>query len=202
MVNIILIFLLIVGIFVGLRRGFILQVLHLIGFIVAFIVAAIYYDNLASKLELWIPYPEFMSDASWAVFLESLPLEAAYYNAIAFGALFFVTKIILQIVATMLDFVADLPILRLLNSWLGAILGFVEVYLLLFVVLYILALAPVAIFRNLSIVRQLQPLLSKKHRFYQIKLQHIGSKMTLSVSNGTYPCQTNSKGISHVNKKK
>ncbi|GAE92710.1 possible colicin V production protein [Gracilibacillus boraciitolerans JCM 21714] len=149
MVNIILIFLLIVGIFVGLRRGFILQVLHLIGFIVAFIVAAIYYDNLASKLELWIPYPEFMSDASWAVFLESLPLEAAYYNAIAFGALFFVTKIILQIVATMLDFVADLPILRLLNSWLGAILGFVEVYLLLFVVLYILALAPVAYIQEL-----------------------------------------------------
>lgn len=144
MVNFILIFLLIVGVLVGLRRGFILQVLHLTGFIIAFIVAATYYDDVASKLELWIPYPELMSDSSWAVFLESLPLEAAYYNAIAFGVLFFVTKILLQIIATMLDFVADLPILRIFNSWLGAILGFIEVYLLLFIVLYILALAPVS----------------------------------------------------------
>ncbi|SHN06667.1 CvpA family protein [Gracilibacillus kekensis] len=149
MVNIILIFLLIIGIFVGLRRGFILQVLHLTGFIIAFIVAALYYDDIASRLELWIPYPELMSDASWAVFLESLPLEAAYYNAIAFGALFFVTKIVLQIIATMLDFVADLPFLRFVNSWLGSILGFVEVYLLLFVALYILALAPVSYVQDL-----------------------------------------------------
>ncbi|QGH35252.1 hypothetical protein GI584_14870 [Gracilibacillus salitolerans] len=143
MVNFILIVLLIIGVLVGLRRGFILQVLHLTAFIIAFIVAATYYDDVASKLELWIPYPELMSDSSWAVFLESLPLEVAYYNAIAFGALFFVTKILLQIVATMLDFVADLPLLSFVNSWLGAILGFIEVYLLIFVVLYILALAPV-----------------------------------------------------------
>ncbi|UOQ47194.1 CvpA family protein [Gracilibacillus caseinilyticus] len=144
MVNLILIVLFIIGVLVGMRRGFILQVLHLTGFIVAFIVAATYYDDLASNLELWIPYPEIMSDASWAVFLEAVPLETAYYNAIAFGALFFVSKIILQIIATMLDFVADLPFLRLINSWLGAVLGFVEVYLLIFVALYILALAPVS----------------------------------------------------------
>lgn len=148
MVNFILIVLLIIGVLVGLRRGFILQVLHLTAFIIAFIVAATYYDNVASKLELWIPYPEVMSDSSWAVFLESLPLEAAYYNAIAFGALFFVTKIILQIVATMLDFVADLPLLNVINSWLGAILGFIEVYLLIFVALYILALAPVSVIQD------------------------------------------------------
>ncbi|MDX8046647.1 CvpA family protein [Gracilibacillus sp. S3-1-1] len=144
MVNLILIFLLIMGVFIGLRRGFILQVLHLTGFIIAFIVASAYYADVASKLELWIPYPEMMTDASWAVFLETLPLEAAYYNVIAFGILFFVTKIVLQIVATMLDFVADLPILRVVNSWLGAVLGFVEVYLLIFIVLYIFALAPIA----------------------------------------------------------
>lgn len=77
------------------------------------------------------------------MFLDTFPLEAAFYNAIAFGLLFFATKIVLQIIATMLDFVADLPILSIFNSWLGAILGFIEVYLVIFVVLYIIALAPV-----------------------------------------------------------
>jgi len=108
-----------------------------------------YYDDVASKLELWIPYPELMSDSSWAVFLENLPLEAAYYNAIAFGAIFFVTKIVLQIIATMLDFIADLPLLSMINSLLGAVLGFVEAYLLLFVLLYIFALAPVPFVQDL-----------------------------------------------------
>ncbi|ENH97037.1 hypothetical protein J416_07572 [Gracilibacillus halophilus YIM-C55.5] len=142
MVSIILLALLIMGFFVGLKRGFILQLLHLTSFVIAFLVAAVYFDDLASKLELWVPYPEFPEGESWAIFLDTLPLEAAFYNAIAFAVLFFVTKIVLQILATMLDFVADLPILNFINSWLGAILGFVEFYFILFVILYLLALAP------------------------------------------------------------
>ncbi|GAB2570186.1 CvpA family protein [Gracilibacillus alcaliphilus] len=144
MVNLILIILFLIGILVGLRRGLILQFLHLTSFIIAFIVAARYYDNVASKLELWIPYPEMMSGSTWAIFGDMISLEAAYYNAIAFGGLFIVTKIVLQIVATMLDFVADIPILRSINNILGAVLGFLEVYLVVFILLYIFALAPVS----------------------------------------------------------
>ncbi|MFC4388273.1 CvpA family protein [Gracilibacillus marinus] len=143
MVTLAILFFFIIGFFVGMKRGLILQFLHLTSFIIAFIVASLYYKDIAPKLELWIPYPEMSSDSSWAVFLDSLPLETAYYNAIAFGALFFVTKIVLQIIATMLDFVANLPLLNIVNTWLGAILGFIEVYLVIFVILYIIALAPV-----------------------------------------------------------
>lgn len=144
MADIILILLLLFGFLIGLKRGFILQVFHLVGFIVAFVIAVMYYDKLASKLTLWIPYPELSSDNAWAVFLNSLPLETAFYNAIAFAIIFFAVKIILQIMASMLDFVAELPILHSINRILGAILGFLEIYLLIFVVLYILALVPVA----------------------------------------------------------
>ncbi|HLS10070.1 CvpA family protein [Lentibacillus sp.] len=142
MVSFILIILLMFGFFIGLKRGFILQTFHLIGFIVAFILAALYYDELAPKLALWIPYPELDDNGAWADFLEAIPLEGTFYNAIAFAIIFFGVKIILQIIASMLDFVAELPILRSLNKWLGAVLGFVEIYLLIFIVLYILALTP------------------------------------------------------------
>lgn len=142
MVDLILIALLIFGFFVGLKRGFILQAFHLLGFIVAFIISAIYYDQLAPRLALWIPYPELEDQGAWADFFESLPIEGAFYNAIAFAIIFFVAKIIMQIITSMLDFVADLPILSSINSILGAVLGFVEVYLLIFIVLYILALTP------------------------------------------------------------
>ncbi|QKY69621.1 CvpA family protein [Lentibacillus sp. CBA3610] len=142
MVDFILIVLLIFGFLIGLKRGFILQAFHLIGFIAAFILAALYYDELASRLALWIPYPELDDNSAWADFLEALPLEGAFYNAIAFAIIFFAVKILLQIIASMLDFVAELPILHSLNKLLGAVLGFVEIYLLIFIVLFILALTP------------------------------------------------------------
>lgn len=142
MVDFILIVLLIFGFFIGLKRGFILQAFHLIGFFAAFILAALYYDELATRLALWIPYPELDNNSGWADFLESLPLEGAFYNAIAFAIIFFAVKILLQIIASMLDFVAELPILHSLNKLLGAVLGFVEIYLLIFIVLFILALTP------------------------------------------------------------
>lgn len=127
---------------IGLKRGFILQVMHLTGFIIAFIVARIYYKTLALQLVSWIPYPELSSDQTWAMFLNSMPLENAFYNAIAFAIIFFVVKIVLQIIASMLDFVARAPVLRHLNKLLGAVLGFVEVYFIMFIVLYIIALLP------------------------------------------------------------
>lgn len=142
MIDIILIGLLILGVLRGLKRGFILQAFHLIGFIVAFIVAAMYYDNLSNKLEMWIPYPDLAEGETWAVFLEALPLESAFYNAIAFAIIFFVTKIILNIISSMLDFVAELPILNSINGLLGGILGFLETFFILFVILYIVALIP------------------------------------------------------------
>jgi len=148
MLNFILIIILIFGFFIGLKRGFILQSLHLLGFIAAFIVAAIYYDTLAGKLSLWIPYPEISDDSVWAGFLQSMPLEKAFYNAIAFAIIFFAVKILLQIIASMLDFVSAIPVLGSINKILGALLGFIEVYILIFIVLFILALTPLTKLQN------------------------------------------------------
>ncbi|WP_174613986.1 CvpA family protein [Virgibacillus ihumii] len=144
MVDLFLIIVLIFGFLMGLKRGFILQTFHLLGFITAFIIAAIYYDVLSDRLALWIPYPELGNSSAWVDFLESMPLEVAFYNAVAFAIIFFAVKIIMQIIASMLDFVADLPVLKSVNKLLGAVLGFVEVYLIIFILLYILALTPMA----------------------------------------------------------
>src|SRR5690625_1224876 len=93
MVNMIILFLLIFGFLMGLKRGFILQAFHLIGFIIAFIVAAFYYDLIAEKLSLWIPYPELSDGSTWSDFLQSSSMQNAFYNAIAFAIIFFSVKI-------------------------------------------------------------------------------------------------------------
>src|SRR5699024_4165845 len=148
MISLILIVLLLFGFLRGLKRGFILQTFHLVGFIIAFLVARIYYKGLAGHLDAWIPYPELSSDASLALFVNNSSVETAFYNAVAFAIIFFAVKIILQIIASMLDFVSRIPLLKQLNKLLGSILCFVEVYLVIFIILYIVALTPVDVIQE------------------------------------------------------
>jgi uncharacterized membrane protein required for colicin V production len=148
MLDLAIIFLLVIGFFVGLKRGFILQLFHLIGFIIAYIVANLYYEKLAPKLILWIPYPNLDNNSTLKILTNSGDMEQAFYRAIAFVMIFFAVKILLQIIGSMLDFIAQLPILKQLNVWAGGILGFLENYLLIFILLYIAALIPMDIFQN------------------------------------------------------
>ncbi|GEN31473.1 putative membrane protein required for colicin V production [Cerasibacillus quisquiliarum] len=143
MMSLLIIFLLIFGILMGMKRGLILQVFHLIGFIVAFIVAVLNYKKLAERITMWIPFPGLKGDHIWADILNSSLAQDAFYNMISFMIIFFATKIALQILASMLDFVASLPILHAVNKVSGGILGFIEVYLLVFIVLFILSLTPI-----------------------------------------------------------
>src|SRR5690625_6158152 len=94
MLTIIIIVLILFGFLRGLKRGFILQFFHLLGFIIAFIVARMYYSKLSSLLQLWIPYPDLTSDGNLATILQSLPLETGFYNAISFAIIFFAVKVI------------------------------------------------------------------------------------------------------------
>ena len=149
MFTFILLALLLIGIVVGLRRGFILQVIHMTGFIVAFIVAAMNYDELANKLVLWVPFPQMGDSSSISLLFGSMDMENAYYNGIAFLVIFFAVKIIWQIIGSMLDFIAQFPILNMLNRWGGGILGLMETYLIMFVLLYLTALLPIQTVQDL-----------------------------------------------------
>ncbi|WP_028392170.1 CvpA family protein [Bacillus cihuensis] len=145
MLDLAILAILLIGFIVGLRRGFILQLIHLTGFFVAFVAAYSYYNELAPKLTLWIPFPTLGGDSeTMNMFIGQTNLEEAYYRAIAFAIIFFATKLVWQLFGSMLDFISNLPILKQLNRWAGAILGFAEVYLIMFILLYIAALLPMA----------------------------------------------------------
>ena len=131
------------GLIVGLKRGFIVQMMHLFGFLIALIVAYINYKPLAQVFVLWVPYPGFAENATSVLGLDSIDIDTSFYRALAFALIFFTTKLVFQIIASIFDFIAYLPVLNSLNRLLGAILGFVEFYILMFIALYILALVPI-----------------------------------------------------------
>lgn len=143
MLDLLILIILIAGFIVGIKRGFIVQMMHLFGFFIALIVALIYYKQLAQFFVFWIPYPGFAENATSVLGLDSIDVDASFYRALAFVLIFFAVKIVLQIVASIFDFIAYLPVLKSVNRFLGAIFGLIEFYILLFIALYILALVPI-----------------------------------------------------------
>ncbi|MBO0996287.1 CvpA family protein [Bacillus sp. SD075] len=142
MLDLAILAILLIGLLIGLKRGFILQMVHMTGFIVAFIVAYVFYGDLAPNLKLWIPFPTMGDSSTLKMFFDTVGLDTAYYNAIAFAIIFFAAKILWQMIGSMLNFITHLPILKQLNRWGGAVLGFLEVYLIMFIILYIAAMLP------------------------------------------------------------
>ncbi|MBD8026290.1 CvpA family protein [Ureibacillus sp. Re31] len=149
MLDIILLIIFAASILVGLKRGFIVQAIHLASFFVALIVAYIYYKPLAEKFVLWIPYPGVTDGSSMVLVLDSLNVDETFYRIIAFAIIFFVVKIALQILGSIFDFITYLPILNSVNRILGAILCFIEFYFLLFILMYVLALIPMGPIQDL-----------------------------------------------------
>ncbi|GMA08499.1 membrane protein [Tetragenococcus halophilus subsp. flandriensis] len=119
------------GFFIGLRSGLVLQVVGLTGFIIALAVSYLYFDRLSPYLR-WIPFPGSSSGNS----------ELFYYQALAFVILFIGIRILWSIIGSSLNFLASLPLLNILNRWLGGAFGVVKVYLAIFLLLNLFAFVP------------------------------------------------------------
>lgn len=142
MLDILIIILLLGGLITGFRRGLIVQLIHMTGFIIALIVAFSYYKTLAKKFVLWIPYPGVTASSKLSFAVEQLDLDETFYRLLAFVLIFLIVKFILQLFASMLDFLKYLPVLGFISRIAGAALGFVESYILIFLVLYVAAMLP------------------------------------------------------------
>ena len=59
MLDLFILLILIISLIIGAKRGLIVQLIHIGSFLVALVVAIIYYKPLADKFVLWIPYPGF-----------------------------------------------------------------------------------------------------------------------------------------------
>jgi len=143
MLDLLIIFLLLAGLITGFRRGLIVQAIHMTGFIIALVIAFKYYKQLAEKFVLWIPYPEVNANSKLSFVVNELDFDQTFYNLLAFFLIFIVVKFGLQLIASMFDFLKFLPVLGFIARILGALLGFVEFYILIFFVLYLAIMIPV-----------------------------------------------------------
>ena len=113
------------------------------GFIIALVVAYTYYKQLAEKFVLWVPYPGVTAGSKLSMTVEQLDLDGTFYQLLAFVLIFLVVKFGLQLIASMFDFLKYLPVLGFVARITGALFGFIEFYILMFLVLYLLAMLPI-----------------------------------------------------------
>ncbi|GAA0374701.1 CvpA family protein [Bacillus horti] len=139
--DIVILCLLVAGFIMGYKRGLIKQAIHMVGFIVAIIVAFLFNGTVAEMLQGVIPYP-FSEPEGAASLLLILDLERMFYKALAFALLFFGTKLVLSLIGHLLTAVASLPGLNLINRWLGGTLGVLQIFVLMFIVVHVLFFIP------------------------------------------------------------
>ncbi len=56
-----------------------------------------YFRDLGAHLELWIPYPELSEESFWGEVFNSVDLEYAFYNAVAFIVILWWSKLLCKL---------------------------------------------------------------------------------------------------------
>lgn len=144
MLTIIILLLLCMGIYAGVRRGLVLQLVHTAGYIISFYFAQQYYLQLAEYLEMLVPYAQPGIDDQMVFYdaIQVLNLDVAFYNGISFLLIIFVGWLATRIIGYMLNSLTFLPVVKQLNDIGGGLLGFLMQYLGIFLLLYILTMIP------------------------------------------------------------
>lgn len=169
MVDIIIALLIIAGGYLGYKRGLIMQIFYLGTIVIGYVVSMLFSSRLAYLFTSLIPIPADVTEGLEGIY-QGLNIPTAYYRIISFVVLFIVIRLIIQILASALGVVRKLPLIKTTDRILGGILGLVEMYLIIFVVLYFVTVLPlpewkVAIFTDSTLpdyIIQNTPILSKE----------------------------------------
>ncbi|MEW9670764.1 CvpA family protein [Ammoniphilus sp. 3BR4] len=118
-----LIGLFLVGLFYGHYRGFVKLAIGLVGLTASLAIAYSFSQDTAVFLQEQFPLPKESANPLFQAILSMDSLHRLVYSAIAFILLFFMVRFLCRILGKVLQSFAELPIISLLNRWLGAILG-------------------------------------------------------------------------------
>ena len=153
MLTLIIVLSLLWGIYTGVRRGLILQVVYTVGYFISFLVAREYYAVVAEKIDLLVPYPsvEFGKELIFYSEQVSFVLDQAFYNGLAFILLLFAGWLVTRFIGSMLNSLAFFPIIKQLNQLGGGVLGFLMQYIGIFLLLTLASMIPMDFIQQLYV---------------------------------------------------
>ena len=151
MLSILLILILIWHFYIGYSRGIILQTYYFIASIVSFVIASQFYQTLAEKITLWIPYSNASQGATVNFFTDVniFDLDRVYYAGVAFTAIYMLVYAIFRFIGILVHLA---PVHHFDSVKLNCLSGIMAVLVALVffgLVLTLLATVPMSMVQNL-----------------------------------------------------
>lgn len=150
MLSLLIVLCLVYGFYVGARRGLMMQAFYTVGYTIFFGIAWVSARALGPKFEMLIPYPSANLGSEFAFFSTKVGMELddAFYRAFAFLFVCFVGWIIMRFIGLYFKRLTYFPMYNDVNLLSGGILGLVVNYVMVFLILLIMAMIPVAGIQN------------------------------------------------------
>lgn len=126
----------------GYLRGFVRQLVSVVGWFAAYFVAYIFSGDVAPLLQTWFPVTYSRELSGYGEVVEGLDLDRYIYRVVAFALLFFGTKLILSVAGYLMHGVASLPGIRFFNRWAGALLAVCEAAIVIVIAVLVMDVLP------------------------------------------------------------
>ncbi len=149
MIDLLIVIFILFGGLIGFKQGFTRSLVSLVGYFVVVILAFILKNPVSEFLMSFMPFFDF-----WGLIKGVSVLNIAVYEMIAFLLVFSILIIVLKVLSLTTSIFEKILsftiILGIPSKILGAVLGIIKNYIIVFIVLYVLALPN---FSNLDIVK-------------------------------------------------
>ncbi|WP_135548621.1 CvpA family protein [Paenibacillus cymbidii] len=133
---------LLIAVAIGYRRGFISQLISLLGLVIAYIAAYKLHPYVSPWIKTIIPLQTFTAYEHYEPLITKLRLDVYVINALAFALIFFAVKIGLSVVGRVLNMIAKVPGLNMTNRLAGAGLALLEAAVIVAIGLYVMKIMP------------------------------------------------------------
>jgi len=121
------------ALFYGYRKGFVGQAIGLVGLVLSLLISYSFSQDTAVFLQKQFPLPKESNNLLFQTILDFTSIHHLVYTALAFMLLFFITRLLCNMLGKLLQSFAELPIISLFNRWLGAFLGLTQVFVIVFI---------------------------------------------------------------------
>lgn len=136
MIDIIIIVLFLYGIIRGYKKGLIKSLLNFINFFISSIISFMLTRRIFLLIASTINIDDIVKNNDF--FSKNINLSENQMKIILFFIFFISVKFIIRIIFRLLNKISKLPLINISNSFLGGILGFLQVYTVLLIFIYII----------------------------------------------------------------
>ena len=150
MLTLVILFALLLSFYVGYRRGTAYQIVFSIGYLISFVVARMFYQQLGSHLALFVPYPSVTNESKMVYYSveQAFNLDKAFYAGVAFVMILVIGWLVTHLFAI---FFKDLLFKVLIPQYDGIVAGVLQLivcYVSIFLILKLASFVPMALIQN------------------------------------------------------